>query len=166
MPHTQHDKLGGRNVAAFLDMLAVSEGTDDGRQPTKCSGYDVIVGGSLTSDLSKHPRRLVQLRKPTPTRQGLSSTAAGRYQFIVRTWDELAKQLKLPDFGPEAQDLAAVALLKRRNAYVLVQAGKFDQAVHACRKEWASLPGAGYQQHEQKIERLRAAYLNAGGTIA
>ena len=32
---------------AFLDMLAWSEGTDNGRQPTRNHGYDVIVGGEL-----------------------------------------------------------------------------------------------------------------------
>lgn len=31
---------------AFLDMVAWSEGTDNGRQPTRNHGYDVIVGGS------------------------------------------------------------------------------------------------------------------------
>ncbi len=35
---------------AFLDMLAWSEGTDNGRQPTQNHGYDVIVGGSLFTD--------------------------------------------------------------------------------------------------------------------
>ena len=32
---------------AFLDMLAWSEGTDNGRQKTRNHGYDVIVGGEL-----------------------------------------------------------------------------------------------------------------------
>ena len=32
---------------AFLDMLAWSEGTDNGRQKTRNRGYDVIVGGEL-----------------------------------------------------------------------------------------------------------------------
>ena len=32
---------------AFLDMLAWSEGTDNGRQKTKITGYDVIVGEKL-----------------------------------------------------------------------------------------------------------------------
>ena len=31
---------------AFLDMLAWSEGTDNGRQKTRNHGYDVIVGGN------------------------------------------------------------------------------------------------------------------------
>ena len=30
---------------AFLDMLAWSEGADNGRQKTRNHGYDVIVGG-------------------------------------------------------------------------------------------------------------------------
>ena len=32
---------------AFLDMLAWSEGTDNGRQKTRNHGYDVIVGEKL-----------------------------------------------------------------------------------------------------------------------
>ena len=35
---------------AFLDMLAWSEGTDNGRQKTRNHGYDVIVGGELFAD--------------------------------------------------------------------------------------------------------------------
>ena len=39
---------------AFLDMLAWSEGTDNGRQKTRNHGYDVIVGGELFTDYSSH----------------------------------------------------------------------------------------------------------------
>ena len=46
---------------AFLDMLAWSEGTDNGRQKTRNHGYDVIVGGELFIDYSDHPRKLVTL---------------------------------------------------------------------------------------------------------
>ena len=35
----------GDSMQAFLDMLAWSEGTDNGRQKTRNHGYDVIVGG-------------------------------------------------------------------------------------------------------------------------
>ena len=42
---------------AFLDMLAWSEGTDNGRQKTRNHGYDVIVGGSYLLILD-HPRKL------------------------------------------------------------------------------------------------------------
>ena len=50
---------------AFLDMLAWSEGTDNGRQKTRNHGYDVIVGGELFTDYSDHPRKLVTPTKPT-----------------------------------------------------------------------------------------------------
>ena len=51
---------------AFLDMVAWSEGTDNGRQPTHNHGYDVIVGGELFTDYSDHPRKLVTLNPKLP----------------------------------------------------------------------------------------------------
>ena len=57
---------------AFLDMLAWSEGTDNGRQKTRNHGYDVIV--TVFTDYSDHPRKLVTLN-------WLKSTGAGRYQL-------------------------------------------------------------------------------------
>ena len=50
---------------AFLDMLAWSEGTDNGRQKTRNHGYDVIVGGELFTDYSDHSRKLVTLNSKT-----------------------------------------------------------------------------------------------------
>ena len=57
---------------AFLDMLAWSEGTDNGRQKTRNHGYDVIVGGELR--ISDH---LKFAAKPKT-----QSTGAGRYQLL------------------------------------------------------------------------------------
>ncbi len=157
MPRIDPEKIGGANVAAFLDMLSVSEGTDIPTQPTNDDGYDVIVGGELLTDYTDHPRKVVQLSRT------LWSSAAGRYQFLRKTWDALDAKLNLPDFGPVSQDAACVELLKECGAYSLIRAGDFDGAVHAARKIWASLPGAGYGQHEQNIGKLRAAYILAGG---
>ena len=67
---------------AFLDMLAWSEGTDNGRQKTRNHGCDVIVGGELFTDYSDHPRKLVTLNPK------LKSTGAGRYQLSC-WWDAL-----------------------------------------------------------------------------
>ena len=61
---------------AFLDMLAWSEGIDNGRQKTRNHGYDVIVGGELFTDYFRSPRKLAQLN---PKRK---STGAGRYQLL------------------------------------------------------------------------------------
>ena len=38
------------NHRKAFDMLAWSEGTDNGRQKTRTGGYDVIVGGELFTD--------------------------------------------------------------------------------------------------------------------
>ena len=59
---------------AFLDMLAWSEGTDNGRQKTRNHGYDVIVGGELFTDYSDHPRNLVTLN-PKLNQQGADATS-------------------------------------------------------------------------------------------
>ncbi|WP_414604666.1 glycoside hydrolase family 104 protein [Stenotrophomonas sp. AR029] len=95
----------------------------------------------------------------------LASTAAGRYQFLSRTWGNLHRQLRLPDFGPLSQDKACIELIRGRRALDAVKAGQFDKAVALCSKEWASLPGAGYGQHEQSLEKLRSVYQKAGGKV-
>jgi len=123
------------NERAFLQMLAVSEGTDGAGD----RGYNLIVGGELFHDYSHHPDVLVTLNK-----RGLKSTAAGRYQFLYSTWCGLQKQLGLPDFSPASQDTAAIQLIRESGALDDVNAGRFDEAVAKCAHIWASLPGAGY----------------------
>ena len=98
--------------------------------------------------------------------RGLTSNASGRYQFMLRDWAHYRKQLSLPDFGPESQDRWALQLIRERGALPLIDGGNFDLAVAKVRNLWASLPGAGYGQPEHGIEKLRTAYLNAGGTLA
>lgn len=155
------EEAGGKNVVAFLDMLAYAEGTDNGRQETKDHGYDVVVGGTLFHGYARHPNILIRL-----PRFGISSTAAGRYQLLNRYYEPYRKQLGLKDFSPLSQDKIAIQQIKERRAIPLLQAGKFAEAVHACANIWASLPGAGYGQHEQKLDALLAAYKRAGGTVA
>ena len=60
---------------AFLDMLAWSEGTDNGRQKTRNHGYDVIVGGELFTDY-------LIITKFVTLNPKLKSTGAGRYQLF------------------------------------------------------------------------------------
>ena len=144
------------NLNAFLDMLADSEGTagkgDD--------GYNVIVGGGLFDSYADHPRKLVEVRP------GLKSTAAGRYQELERNFDTYKKLLGLSDFSPEAQDRIAIQQIREAKAIELIERGDLDTAISRCAHLWASLPGAGYGQPENRPARLYAAYLNAGGTIA
>lgn len=146
-----------KNLKAFLDMIALSEGTigkgDD--------GYNVLVGGKLFSSYKDHPRILVDLPN-----LGIKSSAAGRYQILRKTYDSMAKKLNLSDFEPSSQDAIAIELIKEKNALDDVEAGRFAKAVEKCQKVWASFPGAGYGQFENKLEKLQIAYENAGGQIA
>lgn len=146
-------------LRAFLDLIAYSEGTDNGRQPTNNHGYDVIVGGKLFYDYSKHPGVYVKLNPR------LTSSAAGRYQILEKFAKHYMKQLKLPDFGPDSQDKIAIQLIKECKALDDIYAGRIHSAVYKCRSRWASLPGAGYGQHEQKIEKLIAVFKEAGGVV-
>lgn len=154
-------QAGGQNVCAFLDMIAFSEGTDNGRQRTNNHGYDVLVGGGLFTGFADHPRKLLALPS-----LGIKSTAAGRYQLLSRYFDAYKKSLGLKDFSPLSQDLIAIQQIRERKALQLIQAGQFEQAVRQVRNIWASLPGAGYGQHEHKLDNLLAAYRKAGGTVA
>ena len=70
---------------AFLDMLAWSEGTDNGRQKTRNHGYDVIVGGELFIDYFRSPSQTCHA-KP-------KSTAPDATSFFPRWWDAYRKQL-------------------------------------------------------------------------
>ncbi|MGV4308198.1 glycoside hydrolase family 24 protein [Citrobacter portucalensis] len=144
---------------AFLDMLAWSEGTDKKGQPTNNRGYDVIVGGSLFTDYSDHPRKLVTLNPK------LKSTAAGRYQLLSRWWDAYRKQLGLKDFTPASQDAVALQQIKERRALELIDSGDIRQAIDRCSNIWASLPGAGYGQFEHKADNLIAKFKEAGGKV-
>lgn len=158
MARLSADAAGGTNVLAFLDALAFAEGVERFSQD---DGYDVIVGGTTFTDYRQHPKVRVYL-----PRYHLHSTAAGRYQFIWPTWKELRKRLKLPDFGPESQDRAAIELIHGRRALKDVQAGRLDSAIGKVRTIWASLPGAGYGQREVALDTLRKVFIEAGGGLA
>lgn len=145
-----------RNLAAFLDMLSVSEGTYGHGD----NGYNVLVGNTLFHRYDDHPRKIVRLSA------NLSSTAAGRYQLLARYFDSYKKLLSLPDFSPASQDAIAIRQIKEQGALLDIEAGRFDRAVKKVRNIWASLPGAGYGQHENSLAHLRDAYVRFGGTLA
>ena len=161
MPYSDPDSIGGVNVGAFLDMLAYSEGTDNSQQSTNNHGYDVLVGGGLFSGYADHPRKLVDL-----PRLGIKSTAAGRYQLLSRYYGAYKKQLGLPDFSPASQDQIAIQQIKERKALQDIKDGRIPIAIMKCSNIWASLPGAGYGQHEHKLETLLAAYKLNGGIVS
>lgn len=144
------------NQIAFLTMLAVSEGT----AYLGDRGYNVLVGGELFDSYADHPRQLVRLN------DNLSSTAAGRYQILAKTFDEYQELLNLPDFSPMSQDCIAIQLCKERGALPFIACGEISNAIDKVKNIWASLPGAGYGQHENGFPMLLGAYQAVGGQLA
>jgi muramidase (phage lysozyme) len=156
------------NRSAFLAMLGWSEGTRSS-SATKCDGYDVIVTGAdgrpeVFSDFSAHP--FAAGRPAKVVQPGLYSTASGRYQVLLRYWLAYAKSLGLTDFSPASQDAIALQQIRERGALPLIDGGNIQLAIQRCSKLWASLPGSGYAQPEQKMDRLLVAFVAAGGKVA
>lgn len=145
------------NVAAFLRMIRSAEGT------AGPDGYRTLFGGRLFDHFADHPRIRVEALLGGRL---IASTAAGAYQILERTWDDVWPKLQLQDFSPASQDAAAVYLIRRRGALADVRAGRFDQAVAKCAKEWASLPGSPYGQPVKTLDQVRAVYSAAGGVFA
>lgn len=120
-----------RNLQAFLALIVHCEGTDDyisaGRSPYACTfGYRHWI-----EDFSVHPN----LRP---------YSAAGAYQFTIRTWNDVSTKLQLGSFSAIDQDIAAIFLIRRRMAFNDVCDGNFSEAIRKCSWEWASLPPQRY----------------------
>lgn len=162
------DALNNPNMQAFLAMIRWAENKSASSDENR---YRTLYGSTLFDSMQDHPSNLgwpgVRLPdsycRAAGFNPGCKTTAAGAYQFLSNTWNDVKKVLRLPDFGPASQDAGAVLLIKRAGAMQDVLAGRFANAVAKVRKVWASLPGAGYGQPEQSLEQLRQIYANAGG---
>lgn len=139
------------NVRAILSMIGEFEG---GPQ-----GYNALFGGGRFEDFSDHPRIVVHA-------SGYASSAAGKYQILARTWDDVRGTIGATDFSPYWQDVAAVYLIRRRGALADVIVGNFNEALAKIAKEWASLPGAGYGQPERAFADAKQLYADAGGNFS
>ena len=155
------NEIGMNNIDAFLQTIAVSEGT----QPIGDRGYNCIVGSTPThpilfTDYLDHPRKRIWLDK-----LGVYSTASGRYQIKADIYDSYKTRLNLPDFSPTSQDKIALQLIRECGAYNNIYNGQFSDAVMKCASRWASFPSSKFGQHEQTYATLLAAYNQAGGTL-
>lgn len=155
MEHVAATSAGGAcelpaAVRAFLDTLAYSEGTD--------AQYNYIFTHAVFTSYADHPRKRKCAGK-------LCSDAAGRYQFLSKTWDPLAEDLGLKDFTPPSQDMAVVELIRRDGAYNAVAGSanheNFKRAVTKLNNIWASLPGSEYGQPTHPMATLWAYHKTA-----
>ncbi|WP_411686912.1 glycoside hydrolase family 24 protein [Acinetobacter indicus] len=124
------------NMRKFLDLIAQAEGVKH--------GYNTMFGNERFGSLATHPN----VRKAFKQTDGKTNytTAAGRYQFLNSTWNNLAKRYGFRDFSPQAQDLGAIALIAGRGALDDVLKGNWQAAIQKTGKEWASLPSSTYKQ--------------------
>lgn len=128
------------NVQKFLNMLAAAEGTT-------AHGYATAFGGGRISDLSRHPGTFHKFKETTGKTN--TTSAAGRYQFVGKTWRSLQKRLGLQDFGAESQDLAAIELLRENGALPHILKGDFRMATIKASPTWASLPASRAPQKKR-----------------
>ncbi|WP_341921883.1 glycoside hydrolase family 104 protein [Polaromonas sp. YR568] len=158
-------------IAAALSSVRHAEGTASQGDPYRvCFGYRHTI-----QSLADHPavtgewtgeRLSDAMCAGAGYGPGCVSTAAGAYQIIKPTWLRLKKKLSLPDFSAASQDAAATELLRERGALARLEVGDFAGAIAKAKKEWASLPGAGYGQGERSIAWLTEKFKAAGGVLA
>ena len=143
------DASSSLHMRAFLWALRYGEGTQGE------DGFRTMFGGGTFDSFADHPRKVI-----TRTVKGktYASTAAGAWQFLTRTWDGLVGQYGFEDFSPAMQELAAIALIRGRGALEDVLAGRVEDAVRKCGREWASLPGSPYGQPVVTMEEFMREY--------
>lgn len=80
--------LTDKNIRAFLNFISRLEGTKDQKNlenyKSLINEYKIQFTGKIFDNLTDHPREII-------SSNGLRSSAAGRYQFIQKTWDKLLK---------------------------------------------------------------------------
>lgn len=136
---------------ALLDTIAWTEGT---RGHSK-DGYDVTFAYHYFDSCEQHPNLTICSGK-------LCSTAAGRYQFLYKTFTGL----KLPNFWPEQQELGALELIERRGVDLPDQpmtATQFANALDRLSYEWSSLPPGRYGTPRHTQQEIRAEYCRLAG---
>jgi muramidase (phage lysozyme) len=142
---------------AFHDMIAFAEGT---RGRSK-DGYDIMFGGRSFASCAKHPDQCHSFGNTC-------STAAGRYQFLTKTWNSTARALDLADFEPESQELGTAYLIKTARRVNLpadrpLTSAEFDNALSKLSYEWASLPPNRYGQPNKTKQELWQVYCEGAG---
>lgn len=140
--------LKKKNVQAFLKMIRYAEGTSDPEH------YFVQYSYAPFTDYSDKPRKIIEAN-------GYRSSAAGAYQIINRTWDDIQRALSLPDFSPLSQDVAALWLIERDNQLRNVINGDVDAAIKGVGDTWSSFPDNNYGQPKRSLASLKDQYEKA-----
>jgi muramidase (phage lysozyme) len=131
---------------ALLDTIAFAEGTRDHGK----DGYNVTFAYRYFDSCDEHPNLKI-------CSGSLCSTAAGRYQFLYKTY----VGLKLPNFWPEQQERGALELVSRRGVTLPaapLTATQFANALDKLSYEWSSLPPGRYGETRRTLQQIRDEY--------
>jgi muramidase (phage lysozyme) len=99
-------------------------------------GYTTQFTGKQFTDLSRHPAQI-------NSSNGLSSDAAGAYQFLSTTYNPAAKRLGITDFSPASQERVGKHLAQQRGMNtdtVFTDKAAFLKELDKIAPEWASMP--------------------------
>lgn len=141
-----------RYEKALHDTIAYAEGTRN----VSNDGYDILFGYSVASSCVRHPNTCIPFRNTC-------STAAGRYQFLTRTWNTVARANGFTTFEPENQERGTEYLIDTiRRAHVpsnrALTSSEFSNVITKLSYEWASLPPGQYAQPMRSMSSLRSLY--------
>jgi muramidase (phage lysozyme) len=136
------------------DAIAFAEGTKDRNK----DGYNVGFAYKIFSSCRSHPN--------INTCSGICSTAAGRYQFLKKTWSPTASAIGASTFEPENQEKGAqhlVTSVRRVNmpSGRALSSSEFSNAMSKLSYEWASLPPGRYGQPKKSVSTMRTQYCAA-----
>ena len=131
-------QFGTPERRALLDTISWAEGAGD---------YNIMFGGKVQQDLSQHPIYTGEMPPQGFPFGTSSSTAAGRYQFLKSTYDDLTQNGYFSTgFWPPEQDQAALYLAYQKRGLTdaqlssAIQMGNFVPVWDQLAREWASLP--------------------------
>lgn len=138
---------GDPYVRALMRTISASEAND-------LEPYSLLYGGYRIADLRQHPDECITI--VAGPNAGDCTTAAGRYQFITTTWEDVAAlyhpqqgqpfQFWSADFSfePEYQDLVVYRWLSDPRAWgidipELLRQGRLDEVLQNLSSTWTSL---------------------------
>lgn len=153
--------LQSRNLQALLRVIREGESSQDDAVAYRMRYGGAGKGPEFFGSFDQHPR----IFEVTPT--GERSSAAGAYQFTATTWDWICGKYGLgPNFDPPMQDCAAVALINESGGLDAILDGRLEEAVTACARHWASLPGSPLEDGGSKMlwDRVHRVYDRYGGS--
>ena len=142
---------------AFLDMLAWSEGTDNGRQKTRNHGYDVIVGGVLFTYLLRSPSQTCHAKPKTQINRRRTLTSF----FPVGGMPTASSLGSSERLLSESQDAVALQQIKERGALPMIDRGDIRQAIDRCSNIWLTRRALVMVSSSIRLDSLIAKFKEA-----